>query len=124
MRRPLAIAAALLLAVPPAASGGTGAARLLVSATVVRTLRVSVTEGASGTAALRVRTVGGGAWSVPALSLSNGPALRLSASGGAAVPAGVGVAPYAADSSYVVVTILADAPSLAGADAAAACDVR
>jgi hypothetical protein len=104
MSKRLALLAALLLAAPPAASGGSGAARLLVSATVVRTVRVSVTEGAARTAALSVRTIGGASWSAGALCPSSGTGA------GAAVPAAFGVERYAADPTYLVVTVLADAP--------------
>jgi hypothetical protein len=92
----LALAAALALATPPAALGETGTARLLVTATVVRSVQVSVSEESSGSAALHLKTSDGAAWSADALAAADVP--------------GVGVSRSARDPSYVVVTVLADAP--------------
>ncbi|HET7823804.1 MAG TPA: hypothetical protein VFK90_00660 [Anaeromyxobacter sp.] len=111
MRHRLALLSALLLGAPPVASGGTEVVRLGVSATVVRTVRVSVAEGTAGTASLSVRTVGGTAWAATALSLSK-------STGADPVP-GVRITPYEADPSYLVVTVLADAPAAAGGEASA-----
>ncbi|HEY6003921.1 MAG TPA: hypothetical protein VIV57_13675 [Anaeromyxobacter sp.] len=94
----LALLAALALALPPAAMGGSGTARLLVSATVVRSVHVSVSAGAAGSAALGVST-------------SSGAAFSASVDAAAGAP-GVGVAPSAIDPTYVVVTVLADGPLL------------
>jgi hypothetical protein len=104
MKVKLALLAALALAAPPAASGRSNEARLLVSATVVRTVRVSVVEGAAGAGAVSVSIAGGGAWSAPVEA--------------AAGTAG-GAERSAADPSYVVVTVLADGPLPARREAGA-----
>jgi hypothetical protein len=92
----LALLAAIALALPPAALGGSDSARLLVSATVVRSVQVSLSPGAAGSAALRVSTSAGAAWSASVDPAAGAP--------------GVGLSRSALDPSYVVVTVLADGP--------------
>jgi hypothetical protein len=96
MRKRLALLAAIAAALPAAASAGSAAARLLVTANVVRSVQVSVSVDGVGSAALRVRTSGGAAWSAD-----------VAAAAGAS---GIALSPSAADPSYVVVTVLPDAP--------------
>lgn len=88
--------AALLLATPAAPAGASGAARLLVSANVVRSLQVSVSGATARGASLRVRTAEGGVWSSDVAAATGVRGIELSA--------------CEADSSYVVLTVLADAP--------------
>lgn len=92
----LAALAALLLAAPAATPGAGAAAKLRVSATVVRSMEVSVSADASG-GALRIRTAGGEAWSASLAS---------------AAASGLALARHAEDARYVVVTVLADAPAV------------
>ncbi len=82
-------------ALPPQARAGTGAARLVVSVAVVRSVAVSVGAGADGTAVL-VRTPGGELWVATLAEAARTP--------------GVAVGPYAPDPRYLVVTVHADAP--------------
>jgi hypothetical protein len=99
----LALLAVLLLATPAAAAAGNGTATLLVSANVVRSVQVSVSGAGPADAALRVRTSGGGSWSGGIAAARGVPGVGLSACG--------------ADPSYVVVTVLADAPFPAAGEA-------
>src|SRR5574341_1133326 len=92
----LALVSALALAAPPAALGETTTARLLVSATVVRSVQVSVREEAGGSAALRVQTSDGASWAAAVLAAPGVP--------------GIGVSRSTTDPSYLVVTVLADGP--------------
>jgi hypothetical protein len=91
-----ALLAALFLAMPAAAAGASGAARLLVSANVVRSVQVSVSGATARSASLRVRTPTGGVWSSDVARATGVP--------------GIGLSAYAADPAYVVLTVLADAP--------------
>jgi hypothetical protein len=88
----LAALAALVLLSPAAMPGRT--AKLQVSATVVRSMAVSVDGDATG-GTLRVRTPGGELVSAPLVAAARG---------------GVSLAPHAEDARYVVMTVHADAP--------------
>jgi hypothetical protein len=88
------LAALVLLLAPFAGAAGERSGRLQVSATVVRSLEVSVSGDAAG-AALRVRTSAGGGWAAPLAAAVRAGAVR--------------VVPSEEDPGAVVVTILADA---------------
>jgi hypothetical protein len=92
MRRLAALA--LLAPLAAAAAERGGAARLQVSATVVRSVTVGVGGGDGAT--IRLRTPHGATWSA-----------TLAA---AALAPGVSVAPSEDEPGHVVVTVLADAP--------------
>ena len=72
-----------------------------MSATVVRSVQVSVSEESSGFAALHVQMSDGAAWEADVMAAAGVP--------------GVGVSRSSTDPSYLVVTVLADAPLPAGA---------
>jgi hypothetical protein len=94
----LAALAAIALLSPAAMPGQT--AKLQVSATVVRSMAVSVDGDASG-GTLRVRTPRGAVVSAPLAAAARG---------------GVSFAPHAEDPRFVVMTVHLDAPVTAATD--------
>lgn len=93
---------ALCLGSAPHARAGSATARLVVSASVVRSVSVSVSAGADArTSGLEVRTTAGAIFSGSLADAARAPGLALST--------------HPADPRYLVLTVHADAPLAAAA---------